>query len=443
VLAAMVAVAALSERATADTARERGYAGYAFKTLTADDARAVGLAEPAGVVVRQVFAGGAAAQAGIQPGDVVRQYDDHVIRDQVQILDVLRRYYAGDRIRVSLIRARRPLVVTMTLQPFPKEQSGDVRVEYTWFTHDRLRFRAVVTSPLGSEGRRLPALLLVSALASPRLIQTPTFDLARDLAHAAARAGFRVLRFELRGSGDSEGEDYRTRDFKTEVADNLAALDHLMGRGDVDRTRVFVFGHSTGGQIAGIVAAERGAGAILSGTIGRTYYERMADTIRAQAQLAGDRPEVVDRKVQESLDLATALANGEPLARILERRPALKRFLTSTGRLMDDRNADYWRQQVGLNLGEIYGRLKGPVLIVYGASDFITQLACHERIRDTAQGSGNRDVTLAVIPGMDHRYAAARDRMASFAAYKAGTFTPSPEGRRVITAWLTERARRK
>jgi len=38
-------------------------------------------------------------------------------------------------------------------------------------------------------------------------------------------------------------------DFNSEVNDNLAALDYLLNRNDVDKDNVFVFGHSTGGIV--------------------------------------------------------------------------------------------------------------------------------------------------------------------------------------------------
>ena len=228
----------------------------------------------------------------------------------------------------------------------PRETADDLAIEYTCFESDGVRLRAVVTSPPGSAGRSLPALLMVSALGSPRLVATPGYSAWREIAYAASRAGFRVLRFELRGSGDSEGEDYHTTDFDRETADNLAAFDYLAGRADVDPGKVFVMGHSTGGMIAALVASKREtAGLVTSCTIGRTFYERSLETLRLQSELGGDTPADTDAKLGQYLDLMTAAARGDSLPAILERSPELAQYVNKNNRIMDDRNLDYWREQ--------------------------------------------------------------------------------------------------
>ncbi|HVP57129.1 MAG TPA: alpha/beta fold hydrolase, partial [bacterium] len=259
----------------------------------------------------------------------------------------------------------------------------------------------------------------------------------REIAYAATKAGFRVLRFELRGSGDSEGEDYRETDFTAEVNDNLAAFDYLVSRPDVDPAQVFVMGHSTGGMVAAIIASRREtAGLIVSCTIGRTFYERSLETLRLQSEFAGDPPSVTDTKLKEYLDLMTAAARGDSLSEITARNPALAKYVNTSGRIMDDRNLAYWREQLNLNLPDIYAHVTEPVLIIYAASDFLTELACHEAIRDVLKAAGNRDVTLAVVPETDHAYAYARDKREAYDSYAKSDRKPNPEPFRRVAEWL-------
>lgn len=252
-----------------------------------------------------------------------------------------------------------------------------------------------------------------------------------------------MLRFELRGFGDSEGEDYRTTDFATEIDDNLAALDYLMSRNDVDPNNVFVFGHSTGGIMAAVLAGKRDiAGVITSCTIGRTFYERLVETVRLQGQL-GDEPAVdIDKKIKDYLYLTTSIARGNSLSVILKKNPNLSRFVNKSNRIMDDRTVEYWRQQLNLNLSEIYGEIAEPVLIVYAASDFLTQLACHEHIRDVLSASGNADVMLAVMPNLDHQYAYAKDKKESFENYQTRNFKENPEAPEQMIKWMIKHINR-
>lgn len=431
-----------SDIASQKQLRHRGFAGFSYRTVTRADMDSLNLPNTNGIIVRRVFPDTPAARAGLQVGDIIKKYDDNVIIDESQFISVTRLYYAGEKIYVSLLRNGKPSSASLVLEAFPKEASDEVEVEYTAFPIKDIYLRAVLCSPLNSENKKLPALLVVSALGSPRLIGVSYYSMQRELALAVAKRGFRVMRFELRGFGDSEGEDYRTTDFATETNDNLAALDYLMNRDDVDKDNLFVFGHSTGGMIAAILASKREmAGLITSCTIGRTFYERMVETVRLQAQLAGESGIDIDKEIKEYLNLTVSVARGDSLSKILARNPGLSRFVNESNRIMDDRTVEYWHQQLNLNLSEIYSEIKEPVLVIYAASDFLTQLACHEHIRDVLVCSGNPDVTLTVVPNLDHAYAYAKDKKESFENYKTRNFKENPEATRGIIEWMLKHAK--
>ena len=425
-----------------DELRSRGFARFAYRGVTSEDVSAMGLQDSTGVVVTLVLPDSPAARAGLQEGDVVRAFGDDVLLNALTLTNVIRSYYDGDEVVLNLVRGGGRLSVPMTFGA-SREHSDVVDVEYASFANQEgNRLRAIITSPLGTEGERLPALLLVSALSSPRLIDAPGYGMMRRIANEVSKLGFRVMRFEQRGFGDSEGEDFRTTDLNTEVSDNLDALDYLTGRDDVNPARVFVMGHSTGGFVAAQLASRRDlAGLITSCTVGRTFYERMLETLRMQSELAGDPAAETDRMLADYLTLTTGLASGQPLSEITGCNPRLSRFVNAEGRIMDDRTAEYWRQQLRLNLPEVYAAIEEPLLIVYGTSDFLTQLACHERIKEVLSDAGNDDVTLAVIENLDHAYSYAKDKAESYEHYKTRDFVGNPEPIERIGEWLSERAR--
>lgn len=417
--------------------QSHGYAGYTYRSVTKDDVSSMESGDIGGVVVTKILPDSPAKRAGIREGDVIKKYNEHPIPDSVRFADVNRLFYAGDDIKVTALRNGQPLILNLTLGTFPQEKSTDVKIEYTSFQHKGILFRAVITSPPDSGGGKLPALLMVSALGGPRLIDVPSYNMSREIAHLLSKNGFRVMRFELRGSGDSQGEDYRTTDFWTEVGDNEAALDYLMNRDDVDKDKVFVFGHSTGGEIAAILAGRRKtAGLIASCTVGRTFYERLAETVRLQSALGGDSYAVTDGKIRDYLFLTVSIARGEPLGGIIAKNPELSRFVNSSNRIMDDRTGEYWRQELNLNMAEIYGKIAQPALIIYAGSDFLTQAECHKHIAEILSASGNKDATLKIIPDMDHKYAFAGDKKESFENYKTGNFKENPAGKGAMLDWL-------
>lgn len=67
--------------------------------------------------------------------------------------------------------------------------------------------------------------------------------------------GYAVLRYDDRGTFDSEG-DFGTATTFDFVNDALAAVDYLKKRPEVDSTKVVVIGHSEGGLIANILGAK-------------------------------------------------------------------------------------------------------------------------------------------------------------------------------------------
>lgn len=422
--------------------RHRGFAGFGYRGVTREDVAAMSLPDTTGIVVTAVLPDSPAERADLQEGDVLLAFDGNQIAEASSFVGMTRLYYAGDDVVLNLIRDGEQLSATMTFAA-SKEKSDEVDVEYTSFTNrEGMRLRAVITSPQDGEKRRLPALLVVSALGSPRLIDAPGYRMRRQIAHEISKSGIRVMRFELRGYGDSEGEDFKTTDLVTEVNDNLDALDYLAGREDVDTSRVFVMGHSTAGFVAAQLAGQRElAGAIVSCTIGRTFYERMVETLRLQSELAGDAPADTDAAIADYLLLCVQVAGGESLSSIIERHPRLSRFVNANNRIMDDRTPEYWRQQLTLNFAEVYAAIEEPVLIVYATSDFLTQLACHERIEDVLTAAGNEDVTLAVIEDLDHNYAHAADKAASFEHYRTRAFEGNTAPITRIVEWLSERTR--
>lgn len=75
------------------------------------------------------------------------------------------------------------------------------------------------------------------------------------LARRLASSGIAVLRFDFRGSGDSEGE-FRNMTISDEVSDAKAAVTFLSTCDGVDRARIGILGFSLGGCVAACVAGD-------------------------------------------------------------------------------------------------------------------------------------------------------------------------------------------
>jgi serine protease DegQ len=103
---------------------ENGRASHAFlgvepSAITPEIAAQLGLDRTTGVVVLGAEPGGPAADAGIQPGDVLTRMGNRELEGVEDLLDELRQHNAGDRVQITLVRGGRTQQVEVTLAERP------------------------------------------------------------------------------------------------------------------------------------------------------------------------------------------------------------------------------------------------------------------------------------------------------------------------------------
>lgn len=98
----------------------------------------------------------------------------------------------------------------------------------------------------------VPAILICSGYAGNK---AGKFRLFVRLAEELAKHGIAVLRFDYRGSGDSEG-DFQDITVESKVSDTLKCLEYLANDFQIDPTRIGLLGRSLGGAIAILAATQ-------------------------------------------------------------------------------------------------------------------------------------------------------------------------------------------
>ncbi|MCX8171346.1 MAG: alpha/beta fold hydrolase [Candidatus Bathyarchaeota archaeon] len=76
-----------------------------------------------------------------------------------------------------------------------------------------------------------------------------------QIARGLSASGFTILRFDFRGSGDSDG-DFEDITLPDEVSDAERAITFLLKQRNVDREKIGVIGLSMGGRVAAILASK-------------------------------------------------------------------------------------------------------------------------------------------------------------------------------------------
>jgi serine protease Do len=99
----------------------RGWIGVSIQDLDTDIAHSLGMDEPYGALVGSVTAGGPAAGAGIQQGDVILSYDGHRVSDRRDLTQRVGATAVGASARIEVLRNGSRRTLTLHLGERPSE----------------------------------------------------------------------------------------------------------------------------------------------------------------------------------------------------------------------------------------------------------------------------------------------------------------------------------
>jgi len=296
------------------------------------------------------------------------------------------------------------------------------------FNNGDATLRGTLTLPEGC-GRATPVLIMVTGSGlqnrDEELFSHKPFAVIAD---AFARAGIATLRYDDRGFGESTGDiiNCTTEDLRN---DALAGIELLRGRFD----RVGVLGHSEGGSISLMLAAEGKAdfvislaGMIVSGAETLLWQNRRA------LEAAGADKTDVDSYCRLLEDAFEAAASGLPLPSPdnYGLPEALKQnYLAASAQL----GSPYMKYFLGMDLRSILGKISVPVLALNGVKD--TQVDCVRNL--TALRNGLPDSSRNLIreeAGLNHLFQHCTTGEAS--EYKTIEETFSPKVLAEMAEWL-------
>jgi len=216
----------------------------------------------------------------------------------------------------------------------------------------------------------------------------------KDLAWGLASRGIAVLRYDKR-TLIHRGRLGRTENFTVKeeaIDDALAAVSLLRSTEQIDAKRVFVIGHSLGGNLVPRIGRRDAsiAGLISMAGSTRPTEELLLEQIPYLLSLDGDLSER-DKEELETLK--------EQVARI--RDPDLSPD-TPAKELPHAVPASYWLDLRGYNPAELAKTLDMPMLVLHGARDYQVTI---EDFEDWKEHLSNRaDVTFKLYPKLNHHF---------------------------------------
>ena len=248
------------------------------------------------------------------------------------------------------------------------------------------------------------------------------------ISDALARQGIATLRYDDRGFGESTGDlvNVTTEDLKN---DALAGVELLRNQ----FKRVGILGHSEGGTIGLMLAAESKVDFVVSLAGGAVSFEKtLLDQNRWTLQQAGYSQDVTDRycaALESLFDELKAGRNPEPtnhgLPTELEQNLQMAKAQSST---------PYMRYFLGLDLTDRLGRITCPVLALNGTKD--RQVNGEENLNALRNGlAGQKEIR--VIEGVNHLFQHCNTGNPS--EYKDIEETFTPEALEIIVTWMKKR----
>ena len=241
------------------------------------------------------------------------------------------------------------------------------------------------------------------------------------MADYLSRNGIAVLRYDKRGCGASEG-DFDEATYDDFASDGWSAVQYLKGRKDIDFNTIGIAGHSEGGSLVPMIAAEHELDfIILLAAPGLPYP--IADSLYASgmAKASGYSEEQILResKVHDSMiTLALNMELGQTLDDSIynlafRNRKDLSWFKGLTGEELDDvikygyieyyaRPAfrEFWE---GPTPEHYLKQVRCPVLSIGGTLDLNVPGAASVAAIDKAlKEAGNTKVTSKLIPNLNH-----------------------------------------
>ena len=306
--------------------------------------------------------------------------------------------------------------------PFP------YRTEEVSFSNGDAVLKGTLTLPEGCT-RETPVLIMVTGSGlqnrDEEFFEHKPFAVIAD---ALAREGIATLRYDDRGFGESTGDLVKvtTEDLKD---DALAGIGLLRGRFD----HVGVIGHSEGGTIAIMLAAERKvdfvvslAGSFVSGEKVLLQQNRDAFT------KAGYAEEVVSlycKKLEELFENAKEgyipEVRDTDLPAELEQNLQAVRMQAST---------PYLRYFLALDVSDRLDKVACPVLALNGTKD--TQVLCEENLTILEKGLGDL-AEIHPVEGVNHLFQ--HCKTGDVSEYKDIEETFAPEALGLIIGWLKRR----
>lgn len=340
----------------------------------------------------------------------------------------------------------------------PKPPFAYVSEDVLYFNKDKsIQYGATLTMPKG-EGP-FPAMIFITGSGqqnrNEELFGHKPFLLLADY---LTKKGYAVLRVDDRGIGQTTG-DVKNATSKDFAGDVQVGLDYLKTRKEIDKTKLGMLGHSEGGMIAQIAAADRkDIDFIISlAGPGQKIIDLMADQNAAILKSGGISAKAAENYKPFYIQLLSVIANAstdtaakEMATQLTDKWMAItpagikgelfpaaseagkKAFLDGQVKLV---RSPWFHYFITYDPGPYIQKMRAKVLVINGEKDI--QVAPKQNLaawKTFLQKSGSKKYDVIEIKGVNHLFQHCNSCTVSEYGTLEETF--APEAMEVIGDWL-------
>lgn len=361
-----------------------------------------------GIVADSIVPNSTLHKAGILKGDTIKYINNLLLTNAASLSNATSSIRTGDKVVVTYSHASKVKTKTIKAVMRPYETSDIADVYYDWVGNKDCRLRTITRKPKGQTN--VPSILLIPGY-NCGSIENYSLGVYKNLMNEWIKAGYAVVTIEKSGLGDSYNcTPCSEVDLVTDIEVFDAGYKYMESLPYVDKSRLFIWGHSMGGVIAPEIARKhKPRGVIVFATVFRPWSEFLLEMHRVQYPLDGKsyiETETAVRGMQKIYyEFFRLKKSPEELYNIPEYRELVKAELEyKTGENnMWGRHWRFWQQIDSLDLAASWSAVECPVLSIFGGADYIACSALeHQLIERTVNAAHPGNCTNITIPDIDH-----------------------------------------
>ena len=262
---------------------------------------------------------------------------------------------------------------------------------------------------------------------------------ARFLAEYLTRYGIAALIYDKRGVGKSTG-DWKRSDFNDLAGDAIAGIHFLQQRKEINGRKIGIYGHSQGGSIGPLVAAQsRDVTFVISAAGGGVpMYEAeinsLTNQIRAKG-ITGDELAEATAFIGIFISVARTGEGWAQLNTAIEKARDTKWLPIIGLPAKDNYFWSFYKQIADYNPAVYWEKVSVPVLIIQAERDIYVPVAASVANMDRAlRKAGNKDYTIIILPRASHGFNINPEAGQPFEWWHVAPGFPD-----LLTAWINQR----